>query len=85
MTLREQENVFLFEFRLIVPAVLKCLFVHVPNFCCFFLGGGEDQGRRTGVAVTPVSNSSVLGGWVTKVLKRMVTKIGGGGGGWKGG
>ena len=27
------------------------------------------QGRRTGVAVTIVSNSLVLGGWVTKVLK----------------
>ena len=26
MTLREQENVFLFEFGLVVPAVLKCLF-----------------------------------------------------------
>ena len=26
MILREQENVFLFEFGLIVPAVLKCLF-----------------------------------------------------------
>ena len=31
MILGEQENVFLFEFRLIVPAVLKCLFRH--NFC----------------------------------------------------
>ena len=31
MILREQENVFLFEFELIVPAVLKCLFRH--NFC----------------------------------------------------
>ena len=28
---REQENVFLFEFGLIVPAVLKCLFQH--NLC----------------------------------------------------
>ena len=31
MMLREQENVFLFEFGLIVPAVLKCLFSH--NLC----------------------------------------------------
>ena len=27
----EQENVFLFEFGIIVPAILKCLFRH--NFC----------------------------------------------------
>ena len=33
----------------------------------FFLGGC--QGRRTGVGVTTVSNSLVLGGRVTKVLK----------------
>ena len=31
MILGEQENVFLFEMGLIVPAVLKCLFRH--NFC----------------------------------------------------
>ena len=31
MILKEQENVFLFEFGLIIPAVLKCLFLH--NFC----------------------------------------------------
>ena len=36
--------------------------------CTFqFLGGC--QGRRTGVGVTTVSNSLILGGWVTKVLK----------------
>ena len=28
MILREQENVFLVEFGVIVPAVLKCLFRH---------------------------------------------------------
>ena len=38
------------------------LLVHVPNF-------GGCQGRRTGVGVTTVSNSLILGGWVTKVLK----------------
>ena len=27
------------------------------------------QGRRTGVAVTTVPNSLILGGWVTKILK----------------
>ena len=37
-------------------------FVHVPNF-------GGCQGWRTGVGVTTVSNSLILGGWVTKVLK----------------
>ena len=31
MILGKQENVFLFEFGLIVPAVLKCLFRH--TFC----------------------------------------------------
>ena len=36
--------------------------VHVPNF-------GGYQGRRTGVGVTTVSNSLILGGWVTKALK----------------
>ena len=36
------------------------MFVHVPNF---FWGC---QGRGTGVAV---SNSLILGGWVTKVLR----------------
>ena len=36
--------------------------VHVPNF-------GGCQGRRTGVAVTTVSNSLILGGWVTKILE----------------
>ena len=37
------------------------LLVHVPNF-------GGCQGRRTGVGVTTVSNSLILGGCVTKVL-----------------
>ena len=40
----------------------------------FYLAGtfqilGGCQGRRTGVGVTTVSNSLILGGWVTKVLK----------------
>ena len=39
------------------------LFVYVPNF---FRGC---QGRRTGVGVTTVYNSLILGGWVTKGLK----------------
>ena len=30
---------------------------------------GACQGRRTGMGVTTVSNSLILGGWVTKVLK----------------
>ena len=30
---------------------------------------GGRQGRRTGVGVTTVSNSLILGGWVTKDLK----------------
>ena len=47
--------------------------VHVPNF-------GGCQGRRTGVAVTAVSNSLILEGWVTKVLKNGYKKWGGGGG-----
>ena len=36
--------------------------MHVPNF-------GGCQGWRTGVGVTTVSNSLILGGRVTKVLK----------------
>ena len=36
--------------------------------CTFHILGGC-QGRRTGVGVTTVSNSLILGGWVTKVLK----------------
>ena len=36
------------------------------------------QGRRTGVVVTTVSNSLILGGWVTNVLKNGDEKIGGG-------
>ena len=38
------------------------LLVHVPNFGG--LSGSEDRG-----GVTTVSNSLILGGWVTKVLK----------------
>ena len=57
----------------------KSTFVLVSGFfgCCIFttlfkctfqiLGGC--QGRRTGVGVTTVSNSLILGGWMTKVLK----------------
>ena len=48
--------------------------MHVPNF-------GGCQGQRTGVGVTTVSNSLILGGWVTKVLKNGDKKLGGGGGG----
>ena len=36
--------------------------MHVPNFRG--LSGSEDRG-----GVTTVSNSLILGGWVTKVLK----------------
>ena len=36
--------------------------------CTFQILGGC-QGRRTGVGVTTVSNSLILGGWMTKVLK----------------
>ena len=50
------------------------------SFWCtfqFFFGG--DEGQRTGVGVTTVSNSLTLGGWVTKVLKNCHKKWGGGG------
>ena len=36
--------------------------VHVPNF--------EGCQSETGVGVTTVSDSLILGGWVTKVLKK---------------
>ena len=35
---------------------------------CTFQILGDCQGRRTGVGVTTVSDSLILGGWVTKVL-----------------
>ena len=41
---------------------------HSTTKCTFQILGGC-QGRRTGVGVTTVSNSLILGGWVTKVLK----------------
>ena len=47
---------------------------------CMFQILGGCQGRRTGVGVTTVANSLILGGWVTKVLKNC-DKNGGGGGG----
>ena len=59
--------------KLVGRIVYKFGLVHVPNF-------GRYQGRRTGVAVTIVSNSLILGGWVTKVLKNGDKKWGGGGG-----
>ena len=37
------------------------------TFQIFFWGGCHS--RRTGVGVTTVFNSLILGGWVTKVLK----------------
>ena len=47
------------------------------TWCTFQILGGC-QGRRTGVGVTTVSNSLILGGWVTKVLKNCDKKWGGG-------
>ena len=47
----------------------------------FFFFGGY-QGHRTGVGVTTVSNSLILGGWATKVY-RIPKKIGGWKGGWQ--
>ena len=47
---------------------------------CTFQILGESQGRRTGVGVETVSNSLILEGWVTKVLKNGDEKLGGGGG-----
>ena len=40
--------------------------VHIPEWGGGGGGGGGFQGRRTGVAVTRVSKSLILGGWVTK-------------------
>ena len=37
------------------------------------------------MGVATVSNSLILGGWVTNVLKNGDKKLGGGGRGWKGG
>ena len=57
-----------------VFTLLKTTFIAVENLipssgrCTFQILGGC-QGRRTGVGVTTVSNSLILGGWVTKILK----------------
>ena len=48
------------------------------NLWCTFQILEGCQGRRTGVGVTTVSNSLILGGWVTKVLKNGDKKYGGG-------
>ena len=50
------------SFKTFSAGCLKNDLVHVPNF-------GGHQGWRTGVRVTTVSNSLILGGWVTKVLR----------------
>ena len=50
------------------------MLVHVP----ILLGEGGCQGRRAGVEVTTVSNSLILGRWLTKVLKNCDEKKGGG-------
>ena len=55
---------------------LSCIHVHVPIFGG--LSGSEDRG-----GVTTVSNSLILGGWVTKVLKIDDEKWWGGG--WRDG
>ena len=47
---------------IVICPKVKTVSVHIPN-----LGGC--QGRRTGVGVTTVSNSLILGRWVTNVLK----------------
>ena len=39
------------------------------TYLCTFQILGGCQGRRTGVGMTTVSKSLILGGWVTKVLK----------------
>ena len=46
--------------------------MHVPNF--FFLEGVEVSGSEDRDGVTIVSNSLILGGWVTKVLKNIDKK-----------
>ena len=53
--------------------------MHVRNF------GGVDRVGGQQMGVTTVSNSLILGGWVTKVLKNGDKNLEGGGGGWKGG
>ena len=50
---------------------------HKRPKCTFQILGGC-QGRRTGVGVTTVSNSLILGGWVTNGLKNGDKRQGGG-------
>ena len=61
--------VFLFRPKyLLFIKFLAMYFSWSFSVCTFQILGGC-QGRRTGVGVTTVSNSLILGGWVTKVLK----------------
>ena len=61
---------FLQKLKMVVRIVLYgwLLANQIARRCTFQILGGS-QGRRTGVGVTTVSNSLILGGWVTKVLK----------------
>ena len=56
----------------------QTLLINHCTECTFQILGGC-QGRRTGVGVTIVSNSLILGGWVTEVLKNGDKRWGGGG------
>ena len=47
---------------------------------CPDFGGVKVGGQGEGGGVTKVSNSLILGGWVTKVLKKATKNMG-----WKGG
>ena len=50
-----------------IVAEIYMISIETTAMCTFQIVGGC-QGRRTGVGVTTVSNSLILGGWVTKVL-----------------
>ena len=74
------KKMFSFKISNYQPLTTYSTASHVTYWCTFQILGGC-QGRRTGVGVTTVSNSLILGGWVTKVLKNGDKKQGEGGGG----
>ena len=60
-----------FMYKVYINSLLQKLSNHcyAISIKCTFQILGDCQGRRTGVGVTTVSNSLILGGWVTKVSK----------------
>ena len=72
---RDKKAQCLYRVKKLAIIINKC-HLKMVKCTCQILGGC--QGRRTGVGVTTISNSLILGGWVTNVLKNGDKKQGGG-------